>query len=90
MSDETYVRYFREDGTRASLWRLRNGAVAHLLTKEDRAKGGLAPAAKARERRDSLVYERRGSRRLEEAAERLGEMLRSDNLPTGRMGRQRD
>jgi hypothetical protein len=28
------------------------------------------------------LSERRGSRRLEEAAERLGEMLRSDNLAT--------
>lgn len=56
--------------------------MAHLLNGEDRAKGGRARAAKARERRDSLRHERRGSRRLEEAAERLGEMLRADNLKT--------
>lgn len=70
-----------QDGYRR-FWRLKNGAMAHVLTSEDRAKGGRVRAANARERREGLRYERRGSRRLEEAAERLGEMLRSDNLKT--------
>jgi hypothetical protein len=53
-----------------------------VLTREDRAKGGRARAAKARERKESLRHDHRSSARLVEAAERLGEMLRSDNLRT--------
>jgi hypothetical protein len=53
-----------------------------LLTRDDRARGGQVRADKARERKASLRHEPRRSRRLEEAAERLGEMLRSDNLQT--------
>jgi hypothetical protein len=36
----------------------------------------------ARERRSSLLNEGRGSKRLEEAAERLGRLLRSNNMAT--------
>ena len=79
MSDLRYLRY---DGTKGVLWPLRNGVIPHVLTREDRVKGGRVRAARAREGRDSLRYERRGSQRLEEAAERLGEMLRSDNPAT--------
>ena len=46
------------------------------------ARGGRARAAKARERRGSLLNERRGSKRLEEAAARLGQLLRSNNMET--------
>jgi hypothetical protein len=53
-----------------------------VLTREERARGGRVRAANARERRSSLRHARRGSARLIEAAERLGEMLRSGNLET--------
>jgi hypothetical protein len=82
VNGDSDVRYFKPDGTRAVLHRLKNGSLAHVLSREDRAEGGRARAAKARERRESLRSERRGSRRLEEAAERLGEMIRSDNVAT--------
>lgn len=61
---------------------LRNGNLAHPLTAEERARGGRIRAALARERKASLRFDPRGSVRLEEAAARLGEMLRSDNLET--------
>ena len=41
-----------------------------------------ARAAKATERRGSLLNEHRGSKRLEEAVERLGQLLRSNNMET--------
>jgi hypothetical protein len=66
--------------------RLKNGAPAHILSRDDRAKGGRARAAKARERRGSLLNERRGSKRLEEAAQRLGELLRSKNMEDSDVG----
>ncbi|MGH3052962.1 MAG: hypothetical protein ACRDM8_08395 [Gaiellaceae bacterium] len=59
---------------------LKNGRLAHVLTREERARGGRARAAKARERRASLRHDPRSSARLVEAAQRLGEMLRSDNV----------
>ncbi len=76
------MRYLDEHDRVRLLWPLRNGAPAHLLTREERARGGRARAANARARRSSLRHEGRDSRRLEEAAERLGELLRSDNLET--------
>ena len=53
-----------------------------MLTRDDRSRGGRVRAAKARERKESLRDEHRSSARLVEAAERLGEMLRSENLRT--------
>jgi hypothetical protein len=82
LSDWSDLRYLREDGTIGVIHRLKNGVPAHILNREDRAKGGRARAAKAGERRGSLLNERRGSKRLEEAAQRLGELLRSDRLET--------
>jgi hypothetical protein len=60
--------------------RIKNGVHAHVLSRDDRAKGGRARVTKARERPGSLLNERRGSKRLEEAAQRLGELLRSERL----------
>jgi hypothetical protein len=51
-----------------------------VLTREERARGGRVRAANARERKAGLRLDHRTSVRLVEAAERLGEMLRSDNL----------
>jgi hypothetical protein len=82
LTDWSDLRYLREDDTIGVVHRLKNGAPAHILSRDDRAKGGRARAAKARERRGSLLNERRGSKRLEEAAERLGELLRSNNMET--------
>jgi len=83
VTDWSELRYLREDDTIGVVHRLKNGAPAHILSRDDRAKGGRARAAKARERRGSLLNERRGSKRLEEAAERLlGQLLRSNNMET--------
>ena len=76
------LRYLTEDDEVRAVWPLKNGAPAHVLTREERARGGRVRAAKARERRSSLRHAPRGGARLIEAAERLGEMLRSDNLRT--------
>jgi len=46
----------------------------------ERARGGRVRAANAPERKAGLRLDHRSSARLVEAAERLGEMLRSDNL----------
>jgi len=53
-----------------------------VLSREERARGGRARAANARERKASLRHDHRLSERLVEAAQRLGEMLRSENLRT--------
>jgi hypothetical protein len=82
LTDWSDLRFLREDDTIGVVHRLKNGAPAHILSHNDRAKGGRARAAKARERRGSLLNERRGSKRLEEAAQRLGELLRSERLET--------
>jgi hypothetical protein len=82
VSDWSERRFLREDGTIGVVHRLKNGVPAHVLSRDDRAKGGRARAAKARGRRGSLFNERRGSKRLEEAAERLGQLLRSNNMET--------
>ena len=64
------------------VWRLKNGRPAHVLTREERARGGRVRAAKAAERKESLRQDPRGSAPLIEAAQRLGEMLHSDNVRT--------
>ena len=74
------LRYLTDDDEVRVVWPLKNGAPAHVLTREERARGGRVRAANARERRSSLRHAPRGGARLIEAAERLGEMLRSDNL----------
>jgi hypothetical protein len=74
------LRFLTDDDEVRVVWQLKNGRPAHVLTREERARGGRVRAAKARERRASLRHARRGSVRLVEAAERLGEMLRSNNL----------
>jgi hypothetical protein len=51
-----------------------------VLTREERARGGRVRAAKARELKAGLRLDHRSSARLVEAAVRLGELLRSDNL----------
>jgi hypothetical protein len=76
------LRYLTEDDEVRVVWPLKNGAPAHVLSREERARGGRVRAANARERRSSLRHAPRGSTRLVEAAERLGELLRSDNLQT--------
>jgi hypothetical protein len=78
----TDLRFLTEDDEVRAVWRLKNGRPAHVLTRDDRSRGGRVRAAKARARKESLRYERRSSARLVEAAQRLGEMLRSDNLET--------
>ena len=75
-------RYLTEDDEVRVVPTLKNGRPAHVLTREERARGGRARAAKARERKESLRYDPRGSIRLVEAAQRLGEMLSSENLRT--------
>jgi hypothetical protein len=75
MSD---FRYLDEDDNVRLTWPLKNGAPAHVLTREERSRGGLARALRASERR--LSREGRGSERLEQAAKRLGELLRSDDI----------
>jgi hypothetical protein len=52
---------------------LTNGAPAHVLTREERARGGRVRASNARERRSSLRHAPRGGARLIEAAGRLGD-----------------
>jgi hypothetical protein len=74
------LRYLTDDDKVRVVWPLKNGAPAHVLSQEERARGGRVRAANARERRSSLRHAPRGSTRLIEAAQRLGEMLRSDNL----------
>ena len=74
------LRYLTEDDEVRVVWLLKNGAPAHVLTREERARGGRIRAANARERQAGLRLDHRSSARLVEAAERLGEMLRSDNL----------
>jgi hypothetical protein len=76
------VRYLTENGEVRAVPFLKNGRPAHVLTREERARGGRVRAEKARERKESLRYDQRGSARLVEAAQRLGEMLRSENLRT--------
>jgi hypothetical protein len=76
------LRYLTADDEVRVVWPLKNGAPAHILSREERARGGRVRAANARERRSSLRHAPRGGARLIEAAERLGEMLRSDNLRT--------
>lgn len=76
------LRYLTEDGKVRPLWLLKNGRPAHVLSREDRARGGRIRAANARERKASLRNDHRSSERLVEAAQRLGEMLRSENLRT--------
>jgi hypothetical protein len=71
-------------GDEGRVWPLKNGTPAHVLTREERARGGRVRAAKARERKAGLRFDHRSSARLVEAAERLGEMLRSDNLQTAK------
>jgi hypothetical protein len=74
------LRYLTDDDEVRAVWQLKNGRPAHVLTRKERARGGRVRAAKARERRSSLRRAPRGNVRLVEAAEWLGEMLRSDNL----------
>jgi hypothetical protein len=76
------LRYLTDDDEVRVVWPLKNGAPAHVLTREERARGGRVRAANARERKAGLRLDHRSSARLVEAAERLGEMLRSDNLRT--------
>jgi hypothetical protein len=76
------LRYLTDDDEVRVVPTLKNGRPAHVLTREERARGGRARAAKARERRASLRHDPRSSARLVEAAQRLGEMLRSENLRT--------
>ena len=76
------LRYLTDDDEVRVVPTLKNGRPAHVLTREERARGGRARAAKARERRASLRNDPRSSARLVEAAQRLGEMLRSENLRT--------
>jgi hypothetical protein len=77
-----HLRYLTADDQVRVVWPLKNGRPAHVLTPEERARGGRARAAKAAARKENLRYERRGSLRLIEAAQRLGEMLRSEDLRT--------
>ena len=74
------LRYLTDDDEVRVVWPLKNGAPAHVLTREERARGGRVRAANARNRKAELRLDHRSSARLIEAAERLGEMLRSDNL----------
>jgi hypothetical protein len=76
------LRYLSADDEVRLVPTLKNGRPAHVLTREDRARGGRVRAQKARERKESLRYDHRGSARLVEAAQRLGEMLRSENVRT--------
>ena len=76
------LRLLTEEGEVRVVWRLKNGRPAHVLTREERARGGRVRAAKAAERKESLRQDPRGSAPLIEAAQRLGEMLHSDNVRT--------
>lgn len=76
----TGLRYLDENDRVRTVWPLKNGRPAHVLTREERARGGRVRAAKAQAQKASLRYDRRSSERLVEAAKRLGEMLRSDDL----------
>jgi hypothetical protein len=55
------------------------GLVAYACSR-GRARGGRAHAAKARGRKAGLRHAQRSSEQLVEAAQPLGEMLRSDDL----------
>ena len=76
------LRYLTDDDEVRVVPTLKNGRPAHVLTREERARGGRVRAQKARERKETLRYDPRGSVRLVEAAQRLGEMLRSNNVRT--------
>jgi hypothetical protein len=78
----TDLRYLTADDEVRAVWPLKNGRPAHVLTQEDRSRGGRVRAARARARKENLRLERRGSARLIEAAQRLGELLRSDDVRT--------
>jgi hypothetical protein len=78
----TDLRFLTEDDKVRVVWPLKSGRPAHVLTREDRSRGGRVRAAKARARKESLRYERRSSARLVEAAQRLGELCRSSDVRT--------
>jgi hypothetical protein len=80
-TDWSELRYLREDDTIGVVHRLKNSVPAHILSRDDRAKGGRARAA--RPGSDAAAFStsaaaRSGSRRQR----RLGELLRSERLET--------
>jgi hypothetical protein len=56
------LRYLTDDDEVRVVPTLKNGRPAHLLSREERARGGRVRAAKARERKESLRNDPRGRR----------------------------